>query len=100
MPMRAYPLRLGSNTFAMPDVQGAHTVQDEKLGPSGPVSFTWNGSGGLLRIEEGISFQQNGYLSAKGADAAFPGYVFVQPQATTVSVGSGQLALVPALKQV
>ena len=102
MPFRAYNLKIGSNTFIVPNVKGAHTVEDQKLGPSGPVEFTWkNPKGeGLLGIEEGIEFVPNKYLSSKGADAAFPGQVLIQPQATTVSVGSGQVALVPPVKQI
>ena len=102
MPFRAYNLRMGSYTFIVPDTQGAHTVQDQKLGPSGPVDFTFKNTdgGGLLGVEDGVEFQPNKYLSARGADCAFPGQVIIQPQATTVSVGSGQPALGYPLKSV
>src|SRR5688572_9351838 len=100
MPHQAYSLKIGANTFVMPDVPGAHTVEDQKLGPSGPVSFTARSLDGMLGVEEGIQFNPKRYLSARGADAAFPGQVLIQPQATTVSVGSGQLALVAPLKSV
>lgn len=102
MPFRAYNLKIGANTFVVPNVKGAHTVEDQKLGPSGPVEFTWKNPAaeGLLGIEEGIEFVPNKYLSSKGADAAFPGQVLIQPQATTVSVGSGQVALGAPIKQI
>ena len=99
MPFRATSLQIGSSTFIIPDVKGAHTVEDQKLGPSGAVEFTWkNPTGaGMLGVEEGIEFRPSKYLSSRGADAAFPGQVLIQPGATTVSVGSGQVALVPPI---
>ena len=54
----------------------------------------------MLGIEEGIEFNPSKYLSARGADAAFPGQVLIQPQATTVSVGSGQVAITLPIKQI
>ena len=102
MPFQAKSLRIGSNTFYVPNIKGAHTIEDQKLGPSGAVEFTFKNptAEGMLGIEEGIEFKPNKYLSSKGADAAFPGQILIQPQATTVSVGSGQLALVPPLKSI
>lgn len=102
MPFKAYQLKIGSNTFLVPNIKGAHTVEDQKLGPSGPIEFTWkNPTGdGMLGIDEGIQFRPNKYLSSKGADAAFPGQVLIQPQATTVSVASGAPVLSAPIKQV
>lgn len=99
MPFRAYQLKVGANTFLVPDVANAHTVEDHKLGPAGPVEFTMKTWDGLLGVEEGIGFNPSRYLSSRGGDGAFPGQVLIQPQATTVSVGSGQVALGSILKQ-
>lgn len=69
---------------------GSHKVEDSALGPSGELSFSasdW--ARGMLSVEEGVNHVTGKYLSAKGGDASFPGQVILQPQATTVSVGSG-----------
>ena len=102
MPFRAQALKIGSSTFVVPNIKGAHQVEDQKLGPSGPVEFTFKNPSaeGLLGVEDGISWNPNKYLSARGADAAFPGQVLISPQATAVSVGSGQVALGTPVRQV
>ena len=102
MPFQAKSIQIGSNTFLVPNIKGAHVVEDQKLGPSGPVEFTWKNPGqGMLSANEGILWTPNKYLSARGTDAAFPGQVLIQPEATTVSVGSGQVAFTGApIKQV
>jgi hypothetical protein len=78
-----------------------------------------NWAGGMQTADQGIEYRtvedtQSGYfdetrgyrratlhsyITSKGADAAFPGQVICQPQATTISVGSGP-ALGSVLKQV
>lgn len=101
---------IGDYDFDLMDMQGAHTIQEVAIGPTGPIDFTMhNWAGGQQTVEQGIEYRtvedtQSGYfdetrayrratlhsyISSKGADAAFPGQVIIQPTATTVSVGSG-----------
>ena len=78
-----------------------HEVSDEDLSPGGPVSFsTDDWGGGLLRAEQGERAAEKQYLSARGAAAAFPHQIIIQPRAVTIPVASGQTAFGSApLKQ-
>lgn len=92
----AYAFDLAEN------VKQPHTINEPAIGPNGPVSFSMNNwAGGMQTIEQGLDWVKDAplYISSKGTDAAFAGQVICQPQATTVSVGSGP-ALGSVLKQI
>src|SRR3990167_5853077 len=94
-------VQIGAYRFDL--AQNGHAVKDVDLGPTGEVSFPWNDWGdGLAPVEVGVNHVQgrSWYTSARGVDAAFPGQLVIQPQATTVSVASGQPALAAPFKQV
>lgn len=80
-----------------------HKADSIDLSPSGEVQFTTDDwSGGLADVETGPNWSPGSkkYVSARGADAAFPQQIILQPQAVTVSVASGQPALGAVIKQV
>lgn len=79
-----------------------HTADSIDLSPAGEVQFTtddWRE--GLATIDTGMNWKSGStrYVSAKGADGAFPQQIILQPEAVTVSVASGQTALAAPLKQ-
>lgn len=111
---------IGQYSFSLASVDQPHAVQEPALGPSGAVDFTMHDwSAGMQSVEQGIEYRtvedtQSGYfdetrgyrratlhsyITSKGVDAAFAGQVLIQPQATTVSVGSGP-ALGSILRQI
>ena len=90
MPGGLVPAELRIGDLAL-EVEPSHLIEEEALGPTGPLSLDigdW--AGGLLLVEQGDKWQNTPqYLSAR-LDAAFPGQVICLPQANTVSVASGQ----------
>lgn len=80
-----------------------HAIDSIDLSPSGEAQFTTDDwSGGLATVDVGPNWSQGSkrYVSARGADAAFPQQIVLQPQAVTVSVASGQPAIGAPIKQV
>ena len=89
---------IGTYDFDLAEVKTPHTISEPAIGPNGPVDFTeQNWAAGMQSVEQGIEYREGSaerptaptYVSSNGVDAAFPGQVICQPQATTVSVGSG-----------
>ena len=89
---------IGAYDFDLADIKTPHTIAEPAIGPNGPVDYTersW--AAGMQSVEQGIDYHPGTdqrptmptYVTSKGVDAAFPGQVICQPQATTVSVGSG-----------
>jgi hypothetical protein len=80
-----------------------HQIDSIDLSPAGEVEFTTDDwSGGMLTVEDGLTHKNgsNKYVSVRGADAAFPQQIVLQPQAVTVAVASGQPTLSAPIKQV
>ena len=99
MPLQT-SIAIGAYRFDLHPKEG-HTVQDVDLGPSGEVDFTMDDwAQGLNAADEGVNYVKGKYTSGTGVDAAFPKQLILQPQATTISVASGQPALGAAFKQV